>query len=751
MKKEQWALVVVLLWLFWGRVLVNIRDQSPTMDEPLHLIRGLAYWRAGDLRLQFEHPPLVHALSGLLLLAEPALPSPATLEGWEHGTCLDVAHALLQLPGLPLDRALFLGRWAVLALGMVLVTLVGHGTGELTGSWTAVAALFLITFDPNILAHSALLTTDLAVTCLMYGSCLAFFRLAARPTIGRAITTGLILGLALGTKLSALLLMLVPLLTLAREHRPRNLLLGLVVAPSVALFTLWAVYRFEVGIWPSLGIRLPLPTYWDNLLHLWQHQSFGQRAFFLGHVSNRGWWYYFPVLFLIKTPLSTLLLFGWALVRLSLRRECRLLMLLVLPLLYFALAMVSRINIGYRHILPVIPFIISIAATAFRPAGRSRPLLYLSSALALWLALSSLSVHPYYLAYFNEAVGGPERGYLYAVDSNLDWGQDLKRLKVYLDEREIKRVRLSYFGMARPEYYGIEYDPLPMPPPAPPADFSPLNPEPGIYAISASNFWLLEEPDIFDWFRRRRPEDKVGYSIFIYDVPERVDGRWVGVCFAPVPAFEEDMVREWLGRTNLRFFYFDCRSAWVYPASAAPGWYIIPGETEGPTVVSAFLSPQDIIFQGHRTSQRLSLTVYLGTGADGGPAGVTPPYPLSTEPCFGNVACFMGYGVERGERLLLRSYWRVQGRPEVPLSVMAHLVDAQGVPLGVADGLGFPVENWQVGDVFIQTHVFPPLSGIPHFVHVGLYRIDTLEHLPLVEGGGDHLVLELPEYTIGNE
>jgi hypothetical protein len=143
----------------------------------------------------------------------------------------------------------------------------------------------------------------------------------------------------------------------------------------------------------------------------------------------------------------------------------------------------------------------------------------------LALLLTTLSIHPHYLSYFNLFAGGPENGYNVLIDSNVDWGQDLLRLQEWMEEHGVERVRLAWFGSARPEYYGIAYDPLPGLPHHfdlwwdPP--FDPSDPSPGIYAISVSNLWelpLQDEKYVFPWFRARVPDDRVGYSILIYEV-----------------------------------------------------------------------------------------------------------------------------------------------------------------------------------------------------------------------------------------
>ena len=187
----------------------------------------------------------------------------------------------------------------------------------------------------------------------------------------------------------------------------------------------------------------------------------GQPAFFLGDYSYQGWWSYFPVAFLIKTSVGTLLLiagslifcrFGSALAR----RE--MIFLLLPPALVFLVMTQAKVNIGLRHILPVYPFLFVLASRFATVQFQRRWLAVVILGLPLVLtAASALRIAPHQLAYFNELVGGPEQGYRYLSDSNIDWGQDLQGLKRYMDAEKLPIIYLSYFGTPPPSYYGIRY------------------------------------------------------------------------------------------------------------------------------------------------------------------------------------------------------------------------------------------------------------------------------------------------------
>jgi hypothetical protein len=290
----------------------------------------------------------------------------------------------------------------------------------------------------------------------------------------------------------------------------------------LSVVTIPAVYFFQ-GFSP----------WWNGLVRVLAHQEGGHLAFFLGEYSTQGWWSYFPVAFLIKTPAGTLLLlaaslFFWR-AGVPLGRKDALFLLAPVAILFLVAAR-GRINIGLRHILPVYPLLF---VTASRLASvRFRSLLLrgvVVGAPAVLTAVSSLWIAPHQLAYFNELVGGPRHGLRYLSDSNIDWGQDLKGLKTFLDERNVPMVYLSYFGNAPPEALGIRYQYAPafghLEPPS--RDVMPASMRPQILAISVCSLQgvHLRERDLYAWLGNRAPIGSIGYSLYLYDLTHDAAGH----------------------------------------------------------------------------------------------------------------------------------------------------------------------------------------------------------------------------------
>jgi 4-amino-4-deoxy-L-arabinose transferase-like glycosyltransferase len=257
-----------------------------------------------------------------------------------------------------------------------------------------------------------------------------------------------------------------------------------------------------------------------------------QRAAFLrGRHSRGGFRSFFLWAFLLKTPLPTLLAIGLG-AALAFRRHRWWpdLAFLVVPVAVYGLASLGAgLSIGHRHLLPIYPFLFVLAGGLARGwAGRRRALALAVVALGGTVVLAPpwrpVAVPPNYLAYFNELAGGPRNGHRSMVDSNLDWGQDLKRLRAWLDRRGVAEpINLAYFGTADPRYHGIPHVNLPGG-----YLFEPVEPFarahlPGYVAVSATVLQgaYLTAAEREAWRRflaGAREVGRAGRSIFVYRV-----------------------------------------------------------------------------------------------------------------------------------------------------------------------------------------------------------------------------------------
>ena len=309
-------------------------------------------------------------------------------------------------------------------------------------------------------------------------------------------------------------------------------------------------------------------------LMVFQRVTGGNTLYFMGEVANNAWTNYFPIIFLLKVPTSFLLLIAIAIIiiwtgwykqtKIALRiaktfserlKKFRHMLaqwgseyfvelaLLVFVAIYWLVSMLSNLNIGLRHVLPTFPFLYIILAGILANWTKRNTLLRnlnffqqikalvtyiftrwfkiaLITVLLLWYFLSSLSIYPHSLAYFNELAGGPRNGYKYAVDSNLDWGQDLRALAVFVKKNNIQNIKLDYFGTASPQYYlQDKYEP-----------FNPLDTsqdKTGWIAVSATNLQngrgkpvrnFPNATGYYSWLNKYDPTAVINYSIFVYHI-----------------------------------------------------------------------------------------------------------------------------------------------------------------------------------------------------------------------------------------
>lgn len=552
--------MAILMW-------ASVVEESQTFDEAVHLSAGYSYWKSGDFKLNTEHPPLGKLLCSLPLLFLPLDPH-FDSEGWRLPDQTAYSQKFLYENRVDADRLLLYGRSVTIVLTLCLALVVAWWARERFGATVALAALFLFVTDPNVLAHGRYITTDASLALFLFLTVVFWLRFLETGTASRAVLAGVATGAAMATKYSAFILpaLLALLGVFALGRLPaRRIAAGWAAATLVALLVVgacygrisWRALRGRLGplhasVWSEteagrtlqrLGERWNLPAHPLLLgLHaIIEHAEAGHPSYLLGKTSKTGWWYYFPTIFAVKTPTAVLILLGvsvpaglWMLGRHGgfWPPSLAWIGLTLTPLLWFGSAMFSRLNIGVRHILPIYPFLFVFVAAAIVAVFRRRAVVALLP-LMLVQTWETSGIHPYYLSFFNSLAGGPEKGPNYALDSNIDWGQDAKRLGRYVRERGIPHVCIAYFGMAKLEYYGIEAWSIP-------GAWEPDKTESldCFVAISVTNLYdVYFDRPTFSWLRRHRPTGKIGYSIYLYDLRKTAsDGRNGKAVDSPQPA-----------------------------------------------------------------------------------------------------------------------------------------------------------------------------------------------------------------------
>ncbi|GGG72588.1 glycosyltransferase family 39 protein [Edaphobacter dinghuensis] len=553
------CIAVALLLVLVGQLAYTSRANSISWDEAHHLFDGYNILKQHDYGLNPEVPPLVKMIAAAPLLRMHLVVPPLQGRSEQTEAFLDGKDFVFHNGA---DKLLFRARMAVSLFMIGLAICVFFAAYEMFGPAAGLLALAFLVFDPNFLAHGALVTTDTAISCCIFLALYLAYRYAKKPTAVRLLLVGLATGLAVVAKFTGLLILpMLLLLALAEWLIARDWrlfirrIVALAVVGAISFGILWSFYGFRYSARPAgPDINPPLADYLKQLpnpqdahhLALLAHThilpeayifglantkitEFEDTSYFFGHIYRHGTWLYFPAAFAIKSTLPFLLLLmaAFAVIatgRLKHRRE--LLFLLVPPVFFFAVAMHSTMNIGQRHILPIYPFLyVLLAGAAAWLIQRNRRWSYAIAALLLWQVVTSARLAPAYMAYANEAWGGPSLLHKYLGDANTDWGQQLKAAKRYLDRRGIKNCWFAYFadGVVDTSYYGIPCKRLPtventvwlnLPMNVPPEIDGPVLISDGVLAGIDYGQGALNP---YQQFRSLRPTAAIDYGLFVYD------------------------------------------------------------------------------------------------------------------------------------------------------------------------------------------------------------------------------------------
>jgi len=561
--------VFVLLAVMFFVSLFSLRGDSGTVDEVAHIPAGYSYITEWDYRLNPEHPPLAKALAAIPLRFLD-LKSFVTDWSWEGINQWEAGWNFLYEQGNDADAMLFWSRLPIVFLLLILGFFIFRWANELYGKKVALFVLVLFVFAPNFIAHGRLVTTDVAAALAFVIAAYYFSKYLTKPTWKTLIFAGLALGIAQLLKFSAFLLFPILFLYLivkaVVDYAKNNksfwkqffqYLKGSILLTFIAYALVWLVYIplvwnmtpetthrvIEMNLNPNdpqtLGIRnffhlfegnvitRAIGHYLLGLAMVFARTAGGNATFILGHFSDKAIRWYFPVAWFLKTPFAQIILVLGSLVVLFWKKfrnasDFFWTSIFLIPVIvYWAVSIQGRLNIGIRHLLPTVPFVFMFIGRTVYPLFQTKlkqKLIFkiALSFLLLWYVISSSLAYPHYIAYFNElALLKPK--YQIIVDSSLDWGQDLKRLADYVHKNHIPEIKVDYFGGGVPSYYMREAREW----------HSDQGPTTGWIAISATFFQFSkmfgekEGKWDYSWLESFRPKTIIGGSILVFHITEK--------------------------------------------------------------------------------------------------------------------------------------------------------------------------------------------------------------------------------------
>jgi hypothetical protein len=623
LRRHPFVFVAAMLTMLFIVSTIVSSHESATYDERAHIPSAYTYLDAHDMRLNPEHPPLIKDLAGLPLQFL-GLTFPYASDAWENGrneqwvagdlflNCQDPAQACNDS-----DRILFWSRLPITLLAVALGFGIFFWTREIGGTIAGLLATLLYSADPNIIAHSHYVTTDLGIAAVIFAAAYFFIRFLRQPNTSSMLAAGVALGIAETSKFSAVLLFpifgLFLLVFAATKRQPTGSLLStgmfrlktymtyilhFIGSVAISFAIIWIVYALNMYAMPETKvddladlflsqpnvpahlahnavttlaespILRPFAVYFVGVAKVFSRVEAGNVYYYFGTVSDQARAVYFPVVFIFKETLPFLVLLiamtalsfsrgiissirehasglsFWTIFSRSFQAKTVQYLSLFFITFYMIVSMSGNLNIGFRHLFPILPFLYMLAAKSagdmLKRCDGNILNRKLSRILMLIFALVVIAVpilsYPYYLSYFNAAVGGHANGYKYVTDSNADWGQDLKYLRDFVVRHNtcaqnattiecndalpampiIDKIRVDYFGGSSPAYYlGDTYIPW----------WGSREPESGWYAIST--FFYQEsiykkksagERD-YSWLSNIKPLTRVGDSFFIYYIP----------------------------------------------------------------------------------------------------------------------------------------------------------------------------------------------------------------------------------------
>ena len=512
-----------------------MRTKAPTCDEfAHHVASGYSHLVTGDFRMNPAAPPLPRLLSAIPLYFIGAK-APLDHESWKQGNSPAFAQQFFYQANHTQDELIFWARIPLLILSVLFAYFVFRWARELFGLAGGIGALMLYVFCPDFLAHSGLATSDVSVAFFFYLTLWRFWKYLRKPSLKNMVITGVIAGCAMISKFSAILIFPSLFFIVALTGSWNKILFKrCVYFLVICLVTIWSGYFFEVkpflkntpdpqkkiAFLEKVGgaplvrfaseVPVPLATFVSAFSCMMITRARGTNAFFMGEWSEglKSWWYYYFAAFGIKNTIPFLLFvilsFLW--IRKIPTDRMTKVFLLLPAALFFLVTLHDKAQAGIRYFLPIYPlFFIFCGGWISWVWEEKKAFRFVIIALLSWHALEALKSYPDYFSYFNELIGGSDRGYLYLRDSNIDWGQDLKGAAEWAKKENYGEVVVySISTVDLEKAYGVRWRQF--------TTKDLRNPAHSVYVLGIHGI------DKVPWYQKYKPVKIIGHSIWIYDL-----------------------------------------------------------------------------------------------------------------------------------------------------------------------------------------------------------------------------------------
>jgi hypothetical protein len=580
MKKNIYIITVIFLfflYLFLG--ISSALKNSPAFDEPIHVAAGYVVWKLGDYRIDPENGLLPNLTASLPLLfsdREAGITIPATSDRmWDTHDRWRLSQKILRTDKTQYEKIFFRSRIMMIStFGLLSAIALFFISLRIWGKNGALISLAVYSLSPTILANSTLSNSDMAASLFFFLTAFLFWSMLDRFNILKLFLFIFFFCLLMLSKMSALIIL--PILFLiaivffilrkrwklrlpnkryiiSSPFNKATVIISVFILTGFFSFaTIWAAYGFRYSMLPDQNGRIGLNILWEKALmkdgfpqktigvarkykilpeaylygtaYVLRHAGL-RHAFLNGKYSRQGWYSFFPLCFIYKTPLAIVILViaGLAapfLIYKGKYRQRRLLLLwysafpVITAVSYFTVAVISRINIGQRHLLPIYLPLFLIAGGASLRSGKYRHAGKGIILIILLLLINNILIYPNYLSYFSSVVGGPSNGYKHLVDSSLDWGQDLNALKEYLakEHPNPENVYISYFGSNDLDIYEMKQRRLLCD--LEQRSLSLFKLGPGMYCISATMLQMVYYQDLVEWHPGLEKEFRKNQKMF---------------------------------------------------------------------------------------------------------------------------------------------------------------------------------------------------------------------------------------------